>query len=142
TFYENGQLKEDYIKLIWVGTGNSENVSWNTVYDESANITRKFYADKTGKSLIEHNFENGKRKELDVNNIFKLTFSETQQLNSIHWLNWVGSSIGFDLFSNQQVRRVQFSMDKLPGLTANFASNGDVVQIVDATGKRIDDKTA
>lgn len=141
TFYENGQLKEEYNKLIWVGTGNSENVDWNTVYDESGNITRKFFADKTGKNLIGHNFENGKRKEMGVNNVFSLTFSETHQLNSIHWLNWVGSSIGFDLFSNQQVRRVQFSMDKLPALTANFASNGDVVQVVDATGKRIEDKT-
>lgn len=142
TFFENGQLKEDFNKQHWIGTGNSQNVGWNTVYDESGNITRKFFADKSGKSLIEHNFENGKRKELDINNIFKLTFSETHQLNSIHWTNWVGSSIGFDLFSNQQVRRVQFALDKLPALTANFASNGDVVQVVDATGKRIEDKTA
>lgn len=142
TYYENGQLREDYNKLIWVGTGNSENVDWNTVYDESGNITRKFFADKTGKSLIGHNFENGKRKEMGVNNVFSLTFSESHQLNSIHWSNWVGSSIGFDLFSNQQVRRVQFAMDKFPALTANFTSNGDVVQVVDATGKRIEDKTA
>lgn len=142
TFYENGQLKEDYNKQHWIGTGNSQNVGWNTVYDESGNIIRKFFADKSGKSLIEHNFENGKRRVLDINNIFKLTFSETHQLNSIHWTNWVGSSIGFDLFSNQQVRRVQFALDKLPALTANFASNGDVVQVVDATGKRIEDKKA
>ncbi|MDN3725111.1 hypothetical protein QRD02_12010 [Aequorivita sp. SDUM287046] len=142
TFNENGQLTEDYNKHIWAGTGNSENVGWNTVYDESGTITRKFYADETGKNLIEHNFENGKRKEMGVNNIFKLTFSESHQLNSVHWLHWAGSSLGFDLFSNQQVRRVQFSMDKLPALTANFASNGDVVQIVDATGKRIENKTA
>lgn len=142
TFFENGQLKEDYNKQHWIGTGNSQNVGWNTVYDELGNIIRKFFADKTGKSLIGHNFENGKRKEMGVNNIFKLTFSETHQLNSIHWTNWVGSSIGFDLFSNQQVRRVQFALDKLPALTANFASNGDVVQVVDATGKRIEDKKA
>src|SRR5690554_1037929 len=142
TFYENGQLKEDFNKIIWMGTGNSENIDWNIVYDESGNITRKFFADKTGKSLIEHNFESGKRKEMRLNNLFSLTFSETNQLNSIHWLNWVGTSIGFDLFSNQQVRRVQFALNKFPALTANFASNGDVVQIVDATGKRIEDKTA
>jgi len=142
TYYENGQLKEDYNKLFWVGTGNSQDVSWNTVYDEAGNITRKFFADEKGKSIIRHNFENGKRKELDVDNIFKLSFSETSQLNSIHWLNFVGSSLGFDLFSNQQVRRVQFSLNKLPALTANFASNGDVVQVVDATGKPIESKTA
>lgn len=140
TFYENGQLKEDYNKY-W-GYGSSIETGWNTVYDESGNITRKFYADEKGKSIIGHNFENGKRKEMGVNNIFKLTFSETHQLNAVHWTNWVGASLGFDLFSNQQVRRVQFSLNNLPALKANFASNGDVVQVVDATGKRVEDKKA
>ncbi|MDO5655985.1 MAG: hypothetical protein Q4G27_07585 [Flavobacteriaceae bacterium] len=141
TFYENGQLKEDFNKIIWVGTGNSENVGWNTVYDETGKITRKFFADDTGKTLIEHHFENGKRRELSVNKIFNLTFSDTQQLNSIQWLNWVGSSLGFDLFSNQNVRRVQFSMTNFPALTANFASTGEVIQVMDATGKQVEDKS-
>ena len=112
TYYKNGQIREDVNKQPWVGTGNSEYVDWNTVYDESGNIIRKFFALGNTKNIIEHHFENGKRKEFVVNNFFRINFSNSGQMGSVHYLRNYYPSFGYDLFSNQQLRKVHFASEK------------------------------
>lgn len=142
TYYENGQLKEDYNKTQWVGTGNSENVGWNTTYDEAGNIRRRFFATGDTKNIIEENFENNKRKNLYVANAFSLEFYNDYQLRSVHWLNFSRPAFGYDLFSNKQLRKVHFSSGKHPFLAANLTAQGEVIEIITATGAKVKDSKA
>lgn len=139
TFYENGQLKQDYNKKPWIGTGNSENVGWNTAYSEDGQINRKFYADDKGKILLDQSFEEGKRKFLDIDDLFRLSFSDTHQLNKIQWQRHHQPSFSFDLFGNLKLRKLHFSIKNYPTLMANYTSDGTLIQVMDARGENIVD---
>ena len=139
TFYENGNPKEDLNKTLWKGSGNPENLGWNTTYDESGKIKRKFYALGNSKNIVEYNFENGIRKELNVNNVFSLNFSEVGKLSSVQWQSPSRPMLTYHLFSNQMLRRILFSMLGNYGITANFTSTGDLIQMVDLMRNQVND---
>ena len=139
TFYENGNPKEDFNKTLWKGSGNSENLGWNTTYDESGKIKRKFYALGNSKNIVEYNFENGIRKELNVNNVFSLNFSDAGNLSSVQWQSPSRPMLTYHLFSNQKLRRILFSMLGNYGITANFTSTGDLIQMVDLMRNQVND---
>ena len=139
TFYENGNPKEDLNKTLWKGSGNSENLGWNTTFDESGKIKRKFYALGNSKNIVAYNFENGVRKELNVNNVFSLNFSEVGKLNSVQWQSPSRPMLVYHLFSNQKLRRIHFSMFGNHGVTANFTSTGELIQMVDLMRNQMND---
>lgn len=139
TYYENGQLKSNFNKQHWIGTGNPENIGWNTEYDETGNITRSFFALGNTQNTMEHQFEDGKRKLLLVNNFLRMESSPHRELSSVKWLNGWQTALGFDLFSDHSVRRVHFEVDQHAPLTANFTTNSDVIQITSSTGARVEE---
>ncbi len=141
TYYENGQPKEDYNKQNLLGTGNSENIGWNTSFDEHGNVTRNFYATGTSKTLIAQYFENGKKTNLTANDVFRLGFFDGQQLTAVNWQNNGRPIFGYEFFSNNQLRKVHFTLDERGPLSANFTTEGNLIQVISNTGKIIDNDT-
>lgn len=138
TYFENGQLKEDYHKKHWAGTGNPENIDWNILYDESGAIVRKFYVGERAKTIIESRFEHTHKTEFEVTDAFRINYNTDYQMSGVAILRNSRPSLGYNLFSNQQLRRVQFVVGN-DFITANYTSEGKVNQLVSATGKHIDD---
>ena len=142
TFHENGILKEDFFKQHWLGTGNPENFGWSIVYDEQGNIKRKFYAKGNTNNIIEYNFVEHKPVEILINNVFRFGFSTENHLNSLYLLGRARPVFGYDLYGNHQVRNVHFSMNHFPHLTANFTTDGKIIQLQSSTGEFIDNEKA
>lgn len=140
TFYPNGQLKEDYTQQKYAANGTNEFVGWNTIYDEKGQIQKEFFGNGNGRNTVKFVYENTTLSKLSVNTVLQIEF-ENQQINSIQWLD--GNSyrfMGFTLFGNQKLRRIYFKTDDPAAITANFTSDGKLNQLINNTGKIIEDK--
>ncbi|PWH86309.1 toxin-antitoxin system YwqK family antitoxin [Brumimicrobium oceani] len=138
SYYENGQLKEDY--MYHRVYSSRKHIGWNKTYDESGKLTRIFHADGNDRNSIGLNYENGKLKELSVTDALNLKISLDHKLKSIHWLRHSRPTFGFNLFTNQLLRRIHFIADKHYTNTANFTSNGELNQVFTSTGQPIDEE--
>lgn len=130
SFYENGALNQDF---NYKSNGkDSKYLGWNKTYDENGNLSRKFYAKGDGDNIIEENFENGLRKNLNVVGVFKLDFFPEQKLASVLWMtNSSHPLFGYDFFSNQQPRRIHFMAEDDYNLqAASLTQNGKVAQVL------------
>ncbi|RYM34840.1 hypothetical protein ERX46_05550 [Brumimicrobium glaciale] len=138
TYYENGQIKEDYMyQRVY---SSRKHIGWNRTYDESGELTRVFHAQGNDKNSIGLNYENGKLKELSITDALNFEISLDQKIKSIHWLRHSRPSFGYNMFTNQQLRRIHFIADKHYTTTANFTSNGKLNQVYTSTGNSVDEE--
>lgn len=137
TYYENGQIKEDY---MYQRHYNSRHfIGWNRSFDESGQITKVFYSLGNDKNSIELRFENGKMTELMIQNGISISLSEDQKIKNIINQKQGRSIFGYYTFTNEKLRKVAFKTDLHYSATANFTSNGKLIQVYTNTGKTIEE---
>jgi antitoxin component YwqK of YwqJK toxin-antitoxin module len=139
TYYENGKLKEDYTKQYTEETDKSVDIGWNTAFDQAGQITKYFFATGTDKILTAQYFEKDKRTNLTASDIFKISFFDGQQLSSVNLQENGRPFFAYEFFSNKKLRQIHFTVDGQAPLSANFTSEGDLIQVNSNTSKIIDE---
>lgn len=142
TYYKNGRIKGDYTYRLSPRTGDSEYVGWNSKRDQNGNVITRFYAKGDGTNIIKQKFENGFLKELRVENILQIEYTDAHRLSGIRWLLGSQPFLGFDFFGNQQLRKIHFKGNNHAQITANFLPNRKLNQIKSNTGNIEQDKVA
>lgn len=138
SYHENGQLNEDFNKTHIADT--HENIGWNTQFDEVGNIEHKFFATNQGKKLIEHKFENGYKTEFSIRHLFSLKYGINYQLEAIQFAFLSDPYVNFHLFTNQQLRQVDFSTHKFKNVQAFVDANAKVLQLSNRSNYLIEDE--
>jgi antitoxin component YwqK of YwqJK toxin-antitoxin module len=139
TYYENGQLKEDYMYHRLYNT--RKHIGWNKIFNESGELTRIFHAQGNDKNNIGLNFENGQLIELGVSDGFSLSVSDTRKIENINWQKQGRPFFGYHTFTNGKLRKVTFDADRYNQTTANFTSNGQLIQVYTNTGNSVEKKS-
>jgi len=140
SYFENGQLKEDYQYQLRPNSSSKESIGWNSQYEENGDILRRFYGNENGENDIALTFENGKQKEISVENGIYFKLSNDKKIESISFSKSSRPYFGYDFFSNQKVRRIHFHADKHNPSAANFTSDGQFIQIYSITGQNINNE--
>ncbi|RFC55219.1 toxin-antitoxin system YwqK family antitoxin [Brumimicrobium aurantiacum] len=137
SYYENGQLKEDlnYQKAPY--SSSNMHVAWNRKYDENGKLTNIFYAQGKDEKSINLAFENGQPTEILLANSLRFMINKNKKLKSVHWINYSRPYLGFDNFSNGQLRRVHFNANGFNPALANFTTEGKIIQVYTNTGQNV-----
>lgn len=138
-FYETGQMKEDLNYYRHPKSGESYFINWNKKYDEDGSLNQIFYGNLKSKYLylVDQKFKNKRPLSLSIEDFLRINYSEFN--GSIESISWSAAGISFNFFTNGILRSLSFTNVNYNSIQANFAENGELIQMKDVTGKLIDD---
>lgn len=128
TYYPSGKIKSDKNYRYDSKSKQNNLLGWCSEYDEDGNLISRFFAHPTTSYLLQQTFENQKQVELDIPRRLNIRWNH-QKISSLR-ISDIHNLLGFETFSNGQLRRIYFLSPKFGEyLIANFLSDGSVNQV-------------